>query len=153
MQLATPTTTLDRADLDALRVDLDAIEPDTFARDFYTALFDAAPAVRPLFSSDLARQRQKLMAELGTLVTMITDATDGQLDASVARLRRLGARHVGYGAQADHYAVVGDVLLTTLAAHLPTWDDGHLRRWTGVYTLVAATMQDGATHSATLSDV
>lgn len=154
MQLTTPTTTLDAADLTALRVDLAGLDADTFSLDFYRELFDVAPGVRGLFPSDLTEQRRKLMAELGTLISMVAGCVDGRLDATVARLHDLGARHAAYGAEPEHYAVVGTVLLATLQSHVPAWDVDHERRWTGVYTLVATTMQDGAgraTHDVTFA--
>jgi len=78
---------------------------------FYARLFAAAPAVRPLFAeTDLRRQKAMPLATLILLRESLRD-----LDAIVPKLRELGARHVAYGTKADHYPVVGAVLLGSMA--------------------------------------
>ena len=43
-------------------------------------------------------------------------------------LRDLGARHAAYGVRPEHYPIVGEALVRTLAAHLgPAWTP----RWRG----------------------
>jgi hemoglobin-like flavoprotein len=74
-------------------------------------LFAATPAVLPLFGgTDLSRQKAKLPATLVLLRKSLRS-----LDALVPELRELGARHGAYGAQADHYAVVGANLIASMA--------------------------------------
>lgn len=80
---------------------------------FYARLFELAPEVRGLFKGDMAEQGRKLMAMLGGVVRMLD-----QLDALVPVAQRLAERHVGYGAQTAHYAVVGQALIDTLAKGL-----------------------------------
>jgi hemoglobin-like flavoprotein len=83
-------------DLQALETSFDLIAPhgDDLMDEFYGRLFEAAPAVMPLFAgTDLRRQKTML---LGTLVLLRKSLRD--LDAIVPRLRELGARHVAYGA-------------------------------------------------------
>ena len=58
-------------------------------------------------------QRQKTML-LGALVLLRKSLRD--LDAIVPKLRELGARHVAYGARPEHYPVVGEVLIASMAA-------------------------------------
>jgi hemoglobin-like flavoprotein len=85
--------------------DLIAARGDELMDVFYARLFAAAPAVKPLFATtDLQRQKTML---LGTLVLLRKSLRD--LDAIVPKLRDLGARHVAYRAQAEHYPVVGQV--------------------------------------------
>ena len=73
---------------------------------FYTRLFEAAPAVQPLFAwTDLKRQKAML---LGTLVLLRKSLRD--LDAIVPKLRQLGARHVDYGAQPEYERAWGRAL-------------------------------------------
>ena len=96
-------------DLEALETSFDLVAPrgDELVDEFYARLFEVAPAVKPLFANtDLKRQKTML---LGTLVLLRKSLRD--LDAIVPKLRELGARHVGYGAQAEHYPVVGEVLI------------------------------------------
>lgn len=118
-------------------------DPDGFARRFYDRAFAIAPAAREMFPADLARQRDKLMRELGTLVSMAVSLRD-DADDLVDRLRRLGRRHVGYGVAAPHYDVVGAALLDTLATTVPDWDGEHRDAWAALYGLVAGHMQAGA---------
>src|SRR5262249_14499053 len=101
-------------DLDALETSFDLVAPrgDALVDDFYARLFTTAPAVRPLFEgTDMARQKTML---LGTLVLLRKSLRD--LDPLVPKLRELGARHVAYGAKAEHYPVVGATLIASMAA-------------------------------------
>ena len=100
-------------DLDALETSFDLVAPrgDELMDIFYARLFAAAPAVRPLFAgTDLRRQKAML---LGALVLLRKSLRD--LDAIVPKLRELGARHVAYGARPEHYPVVGEVLIASMA--------------------------------------
>jgi hemoglobin-like flavoprotein len=91
-------------DLEALETSFDLVAPhgDELMDLFYSRLFEAAPAVIPLFAgTDLRRQKTML---IGTLVLLRKSLRD--LDAIVPKLRELGARHVAYGAKPEHYPVV-----------------------------------------------
>jgi globin len=90
--------------LEALETSFDLVAPrgDELMDEFYSRLFAAAPAVKPLFPKDMRRQKTML---LGALVLLRKSLRD--LDAIVPKLRELGARHVAYGAQPEHYPVVG----------------------------------------------
>ena len=76
---------------------------------FYDRLFEIAPDVRSLFPSDLAEQKEKLMAMLSTAVANLH-----KLDSILPAVKDLGRRHRGYGVTATHYAPVGAALLWTL---------------------------------------
>src|SRR5213075_3410405 len=99
-------------DLEALETSFDLVAPhgDELMDEFYTRLFAAAPAVRPLFPDDMQRQKTML---LGALVLLRKSLRD--LDAILPKLRELGARHVAYGAQPEHYPVVGGALIAAMA--------------------------------------
>ena len=67
------------------------------------------------------------------------------IDQIVPAVRALGARHVGYGVRAEHYAVVGTALLWTLeqglgAAFTPAVRDA----WAAAYRALAGVMVDAA---------
>ncbi|WP_425049625.1 globin domain-containing protein [Psychromarinibacter sp. S121] len=113
--------------------------PDELTRDFYGRLFRAAPAVRPLFPDDIRKQAGKLQKMLVLVVQTLDD-----LDTLIPEIRALGARHVGYGAADTHYPVVGEVLIETLAAHIPGWTDADRRAWTALYGLATAAALEGA---------
>ena len=113
---------------------------DAAAELFYARLFETAPQVRPLFPEDLREQKRKLMA----MIAVAVGALDNP-DALVSQVKALGARHVDYGATATHYAVVGWVLLWTLARGLGESFTPDVRAaWTKTYGVLAATMQAGA---------
>jgi hemoglobin-like flavoprotein len=108
---------------------------------FYARLFAAAPAVRPLFAgTDLRRQKGML---LGALVLLRKSLRD--LDRIVPALREMGARHVRYGARPEHYPVVGEVLIASMAEIAgDDWRDEYTVAWASAYGLVAETMIEGA---------
>jgi hemoglobin-like flavoprotein len=107
---------------------------------FYGRLFEIAPQVRALFPDDLSEQKRKLMAMIATAVGGLN-----KLDALAPTVKALGARHVAYGAKAEHYAVVGEALLWTLERGLGEAFTPEVRQsWTKVYGTLAALMQAGA---------
>jgi hemoglobin-like flavoprotein len=129
-------------DLEALETSFDHVAPrgDELMDVFYTRLFETAPAVRPLFPDDMRRQKSML---LGALVLLRKSLRD--LSAIVPKLRELGARHVAYGAQAEHYPVVGAVLIASLAEVAgDAWSARFESAWTTAYGIVAAAMLEGA---------
>src|SRR5262249_39958102 len=67
------------------------------------------------------------------------------LPAIVPTLRRLGARHVAYGARPEHYPVVGEVLIGAMAEIVgPAWRPEYERAWGIAFGIVAGTMLGGA---------
>lgn len=120
--------------------DLIAPDGDRLMDTFYARLFATAPAVKPLFASaDLRKQKAML---LGALVLVRKSLRD--LDRIVPSLRALGARHVGYGAQPAHYAVVGEVLLASMAEVAgDAWRPEYASAWADAYGLVAGVMLEG----------
>ena len=129
-------------DLEALETSFDLVAPrgDELVDVFYARLFEAAPSVKPLFATtDLQRQKTML---LGTLVLLRKSLRD--LEAIVPKLRDLGARHVAYGAQPEHYPVVGSVLIASMAEIAgEAWMPHHEQAWSEAFGIVAAAMLDG----------
>jgi nitric oxide dioxygenase len=98
--------------------------------------------VLPL-SADTDMQRQKSML-LGTLVLLRKSLRD--LSGILPELRELGARHVTYGAQPQHYPVVGEALIAAMATVAgPAWRPEHERAWREAFAVVAGAMLEGAT--------
>ena len=129
-------------DVDALETsfDLVAAQGDELMDEFYSRLFTAAPEVKGLFPDDLRKQKAMLLAALVLLRKSLRD-----LDAIVPALRSLGARHVAYGARAEHYPVVGAALLASLAAVAGSaWNERFEQAWAEAYDVVATVMLDGA---------
>jgi hemoglobin-like flavoprotein len=128
--------------LEALEASFDLVAPrgDELMDEFYSRLFAAAPAVKPLFPDNLSRQKVML---LGALVLLRKSLRD--LDSIAPKLRDLGARHVAYGAQPEHYPVVGTVLIASMAAIAgDAWTAEYEAAWAEAFEIVAATMLDGA---------
>ena len=136
--------------LEALETSFDLVAPrgDELMDEFYTRLFEAAPAVMPLFANtDLQRQKTML---LGTLVLLRKSLRD--LGAIVPKLRELGARHVAYGARPEHYPVVGNALIAAMAAVAGSaWRSEYERAWGEAFAVVAGAMLEGAA-AATLEE-
>jgi hemoglobin-like flavoprotein len=129
-------------DLEALETSFDLVAPrgDELMDVFYARLFAAAPAVRPLFPTDMKKQKTML---LGALVLLRKSLRD--LGGIVPTLRTLGARHVAYGARPEHYPVVGATLIASMAAIAgEDWKPEYESAWSGAFEIVAATMIEGA---------
>ena len=77
---------------------------------FYTRLFDGYPQLRPMFPEDLSGQKKKLAASLGLVVANLRKP-----DVLREALGALGVRHIAYGTKREHYPIVGEVLLASMA--------------------------------------
>jgi hemoglobin-like flavoprotein len=130
-------------DLEALETSFDLVAPhgDELMDLFYSRLFEAAPAVVPLFAhTDLRRQKTML---LGTLVLLRKSLRD--LDSIAPKLRELGARHVAYGAKPEYYPVVGEALIGAMATVAgPAWRPRYEQAWRAAFTVVVDAMLEGA---------
>jgi hemoglobin-like flavoprotein len=138
-------------DLEALETSFDLIADrgDELMETFYSRLFAAAPAVRPLFPQDMKQQKTMLLAALVLLRKSLRD-----LDAIVPTLRKLGARHVAYGAQPEHYPLVGSTLIASMAATAhESWRPEYEAAWNAAFEVVASTMIAGAEEEVALAAV
>ena len=118
------------------------VEPiaDTAAKLFYDRLFETAPEVRPMFTSDTTEQGRKLMAMIGMVVKALP-----RLAQIIPNVQALGRRHAAYGVAPEHYAIVGSALLWTLEQGLgEDFTDAHAVAWNEAYGLLADTMLAGA---------
>jgi len=103
---------------------------------FYDRLFQADPSLRSMFRGDMRTQVGHLM----TALTMVVRSLDN-LEPIVARIQALGARHVGYGVEPRHFAIVAGALLATLAAELGSAFTKEARdAWGVAYGILAAAM-------------
>ena len=109
---------------------------DQAAAAFYERLFEIAPAVKPLFRSDMRIQRNKLMATLATVVAGL-----GDMETILPVASALARRHVGYGVKPEHYASVGAALLWTLERKLgDSWTSDTAAAWSAVYATLSEFM-------------
>ena len=131
-------------DLEALETSFDLIAPrgDELMDRFYANLFAAAPSVRPLFAgTDMRRQKAMLLSALVLLRKSLRD-----LERIAPTLRALGERHVAYGAQPEHYPVVGSALITAMAEVAgDAWRPEYEHAWSVAFDVVTAEMLSGAT--------
>jgi nitric oxide dioxygenase len=103
---------------------------------FYDRLFEIAPQVKAMFPTDMTEQRKKLMATLAVVVGGL-----GNLESVLPAARALAIRHVGYGAKAEHYPVVGAALLWTLEKGLgAAWTPDVAQAWTAAYATLSGYM-------------
>ncbi|KAL7567462.1 hypothetical protein ACA910_021418 [Epithemia clementina (nom. ined.)] len=93
-------------------------------------IFEVEPAAKHLF--DFARSRAvdseelyndpKFIEHARTVIRMVTAAIglleQGDMGTLVQALRDLGARHVTYNVSQEHFPIVGEALIMTLAAAL-----------------------------------
>jgi hemoglobin-like flavoprotein len=130
-------------DVQTLEKSFDLVAPqgDELIRTFYDNLFETAPSVKPLFADvDMERQRQALLNMLLVLRESLRD-----LDDIVPDLEELGARHVEYGAQPEHYPVVGEVLIGAMAQVAgDAWKPEYTSAWQEAYQIVQGVMLSGA---------
>ncbi len=86
-----------------------------------------------MFPDDMTEQRKKLMATLAIVVNGLTN-----LETILPAASALAKRHVGYGAVAEHYPVVGGALLWTLEKGLgEAWTPQVAAAWTAAYTTLS----------------
>ena len=109
---------------------------ETAAVLFYDRLFEIAPKVKAMFPTDMTEQRRKLMAMLAAVVNGL-----GDLPSILPAASALAKRHVGYGAKAEHFPVVGSALLWTLEKGLGDgWTPEIADAWTAAYGTLSGYM-------------
>jgi methyl-accepting chemotaxis protein len=130
-------------DVEKLEESFDLVAPqgDELMRVFYENLFEAAPSVQPLFARvDMDGQRAALLNMLLVLRESLRD-----LDDIVPDLEELGARHVDYGAKPEHYPVVGEVLIGSMAQVAgDAWKPEYTAAWQEAFPVVQGVMLSGA---------
>ena len=103
---------------------------------FYDRLFEIAPQVKAMFPDEMTEQRRKLMMMLAAVVNGL-----GNLESILPAASALAKRHVGYGAKAEHYPVVGAALLWTLEQGLGDgWTPELAEAWSTAYGTLSGYM-------------
>lgn len=116
------------------RIALNSAQAGAF---FYDRLFALDPSLRPLFPDDLQEQGQKFVDTLGAVIRALDSAQSVADD-----LDDLGQRHVEYGVQREHYEVLREALLWSLAQILDEeYDDEVAAAWCAAYDVAARAMQ------------
>ncbi len=110
------------------------------AATFYAELFAIAPELRPMFRGDIILQGTKLMSMLSQLVAALDSP-----DTLAPMARELAVRHVAYGVEARHYALVGTALMRTLRHELGRdFTPDVSAAWMEAYDILADTMKEAA---------
>lgn len=103
---------------------------------FYNKLFEAAPHARSMFGENINEQAAKLTAMLGYIVAKLN-----RLEDLLDEVEKLAIRHNKYGAQPEHYAVVGQCLIATLSEGLgAAWNNELQDAWIAAYTILSNAM-------------
>lgn len=134
-------------DIQLLRASFSRIAPiaDHAAALFYERLFSIAPELRPLFTNDMHAQGSKLMAMLGTIVSLVHSP-----DKLIPLLRNLGRRHTDYGVKTEHFGSVGAALLWTLEQGLGAeYTPAMQQAWLAAFTTISSVMMDAMTNTET----
>jgi hemoglobin-like flavoprotein len=106
------------------------------AKVFYERLFALDPSVPALFASDMDKQGTMLM----TTLSLVLHGLD-RLDTIQPTVSGLARRHVCYGIEERHYALVGQALIETLATALGAAFTVEVRAaWQAAYGTLAAVM-------------
>lgn len=112
-----------------------------FSASFYQNLFTLHPELESLFANaDSKAQEKKLIASLAIIVENIRNPEPLEL-----ALKSLGAYHKEVGTIKEHYPLVGQALLDTLAAYLDDdWNKVTQQAWLEAYDFIAEVMLEGA---------
>lgn len=114
-------------------------EGDDLAKIFYSRLFEQYPSVRPMFRTDPAIQRAKLMDSLEVVMKFLDHPTE-----QAEYLRQMGARHAGYGALPVHYEIVSGLLADAVTEVLGERADQETRAdWYDAFRLISDQMLAG----------
>jgi methyl-accepting chemotaxis protein len=111
-------------------------QKETFAQAFYNRLFERFPQVKSLFmNTDMKLQQNKLLGALAMVVSNLRHP-----EKLAEPLKELGRRHESYHIRPEHYAMVGTILVETLARFDPEWTLELQTAWVGAYETIVAQM-------------
>ncbi len=118
-----------------------APQGDALVARFYERLFQKYPQVKPLFKGvPIKKQQKKLLASLVLVVENL------RRPAQLTKvLHAMGARHVGYGAEAGHYDAVNENMLAVLSEFAgKAWTSQIEKAWSDALETIKNLMVGGA---------
>jgi methyl-accepting chemotaxis protein len=117
---------------------------DKLVEAFYSLLFERFPEVKPMFANvDQKEQEKKLLSGLALVVNNIRKP-----DVLGPALRNLGKNHQKYGAVAEHYPAVAEVLLEVMSEFAgDLWTEEVNQAWTNAINTVATAMLEAYENS------
>ncbi len=102
----------------------------------YSRLFELAPEARGLFSSDMERQRLKLMDMIAALVGALD-----QRELFQSLITHSGRQHAEFGVTPSQYAAFGEALIWSLERQFGAAFTPELRAaWSALYATVGDEM-------------
>ncbi len=103
---------MDNAVIERLEASFNLLAPrgEELVDRFYANLFAKHPEVRSMFPDDMGEQKKKLLASLVLVVQNLRKP-----EKLADPLKNLGAKHVHYKTQPEHYPVVRDTLVGVMA--------------------------------------
>jgi hemoglobin-like flavoprotein len=110
------------------------------SRIFYDELFQLAPELQRLFPDDMARHKLKFIQMLSTIVRSLD-----QIATISEDIVDLGRRHMSYDVEDEHYALIGEALMTMLNRLLgPDLTPQTSDAWAAAYEMIARVMQESS---------
>ncbi len=108
---------------------------------FYEILWKDYPSIQPLFSkTDMEQQKNALVGSLAYIVSHLDEGENLE-----KYLKSMGARHVRYGVEDEHYVMVGNSLIKTFAeAFGESWTRDLAEQWGLAVSVIAQMMKEGA---------
>lgn len=129
-------------DIKLIRASFENVKPiaSDVADKFYEILWKDYPGSDQLFvKTDMTSQKKLLIKSLVFIVENLDHS-----DRLVAYLKGMGGRHVGYGAEEEHYIWVGASLLKTFAFFFKDqWTQELKEQWGEACQFIAETMIEG----------
>lgn len=117
---------------------------------FYKRLFEKYPSAKPLFHTPPEEQHKKLMASVSAIVASLN-----RPDVMLPYLRAMGIRHLKYGTETAHYALVAENLVAVLGEHLSKegeWTNEMQVAWEEALGTVNSIMSEAAEHPEKYAD-
>jgi hemoglobin-like flavoprotein len=114
--------------------------------EFYRRLFELAPEARPMFTREISLQAKKFSDMLAWVIANLENP-----DELRREIRKLGARHKGYGVKVDQYAPVGSALIWMFQRTLgdrftPEMEEA----WLEFYAFVSLEAERGSREAASM---
>ena len=109
-------------------------------RIFYDELFQLSPELQRLFPDDMLRHKLKFVQMLSTIVGSLN-----QIATISEDVVDLGRRHMSYDVEDEHYAILGEALMTMLDRLLgPDLTPEISDAWAAAYGMIARVMQESS---------
>lgn len=138
---APPGARIDEGVVRMLESSFNALAPkaDELATVFYDRLFSLHPGVRSMFPTDMAAQKMKLMDSIAMVIKGLRDPSSFR-----SKLHELGQKHADVGTKTEHYPLVWDAMLWSMAKVAgPAWTPTLETEWRRALQLISAMMLDG----------